>query len=296
MTVTLNQAFTMWANDPGNTAFAAKSRMPVQQVLMKKYGDVALEQVTKDFAERLFRESTADHETKVKAASVLVHVLTWGASKDYCRTPEFDISVAGPDRQRGKFEDFMRKRRAMVAAAAKEALLPDAGRKQAAKPVTEEPAQPKKRKGHKGAKMKRVCKLDPATLEVLDTYDSLTEACRANGIVKLTHALSHHQRAGGFYWCMPEDVKDFRTSKGYAGRKKPEAEKPSDVHLEKSERLQISREELARARRSDGQGRLTPSPGASHRALEVFTDDELIDELRSRQWHGEIKKTLTVKL
>lgn len=284
MTMTLKQAFTIWASYTENLTLAAKSRMPVQQVLMKKYGDVALEQITKGFAERLFKESPADHETKVRAASILVYVLQWGAKNDHCQMPAFDISIVGTE-QRESTEDFMRKRQAMVSAAAKEALLKDDPKKKAEKPAEAKPEK-KKRKGHKGAKMKKVCKLDPGTLEVIETYDSLTEACKANGIIKLTHALSHHQRAGGYYWCTPEDVKDFRTSKGYAGSKNtaqvPEPKKPA---------VQMTAEPI--------KTKFWPEPmksDASHKALEVFTDDELIAELKARQWHGEITKTLTVKL
>ena len=51
--MTLNQAFTMWACAPRNTALAAKSRDAVQRVLMKKYNDIELEQFTESFAVRM---------------------------------------------------------------------------------------------------------------------------------------------------------------------------------------------------------------------------------------------------
>ena len=54
--MTLKQAFTMWAMAPRNTVLAARSRDAVQKVLMKKWNDVELEQITETFARRIFSQ------------------------------------------------------------------------------------------------------------------------------------------------------------------------------------------------------------------------------------------------
>ena len=73
--MTLKQAFTMWAFAPRNTVLAAKSRDAVQRVLMKKYNETDLSEFTEPFSQRIFVQSSETQEMKVKAASILVHLL-----------------------------------------------------------------------------------------------------------------------------------------------------------------------------------------------------------------------------
>lgn len=92
--MTLKQAFTIWSLSSKNTVLAANSREAVQKVLMKKYNDIDLEQITPVFARRIFSESTEIKEIRVKAASILVHVLKWGSENGYCQPPSFDFNIA----------------------------------------------------------------------------------------------------------------------------------------------------------------------------------------------------------
>lgn len=94
--MTLKQAFTLWANESANISLAARSRDAVQKVLMKKYNDVELVQFTASTAERIFKQSKEAQELKVKAASVLVHVLNYGAVKGWCSKPTFTYEIASP--------------------------------------------------------------------------------------------------------------------------------------------------------------------------------------------------------
>lgn len=96
MAMTLKQVFTMWACEPGHTALAARSHDAVQKILMKKYNDVEVVQFTPSLVERIFRQSKEAQELKTKAASILVHVLNYGAEKGYCSKPTFTYDIANP--------------------------------------------------------------------------------------------------------------------------------------------------------------------------------------------------------
>ena len=95
--MTFSQAFTQWAVAPRNTVLAAKSRDAVRRVLMKKWGDIELEQFSETFARRIFRESREPLELLVKAASILVYVLQWGGDHDHCRRPKFTYDIASEE-------------------------------------------------------------------------------------------------------------------------------------------------------------------------------------------------------
>ena len=92
--MTLKQAFTMWACAPRNTVLAAKSRDAVQRVLMKKYNETDLTEFTEPFSQRIFAQSSETQEMKVKAASILVYLLQWGADHGHCERPNFSYEIA----------------------------------------------------------------------------------------------------------------------------------------------------------------------------------------------------------
>ena len=56
---------------------------------------------------------------------------------------------------------------------------------------------------------RRICQIDPETLQVVKTYDSCSEGCRAAGVKNLDRAIKKLQKAGGYYWQYPEDVATF---------------------------------------------------------------------------------------
>ena len=147
---------------------------------------------------------------------------------------------------------------------------------------TEENMDEKKTRGKQARK---ICQIDAETLQVIKTYDSCSEGCRAAGVKNIDRAIKRLQLAGGYYWQYPEDVATFADRlAAKRAASKPVKHKPSpstgDAHHGGSPH------DLPDDQRGT----------AAHEALEVFTDDELLEELDRRGWQGELRKVQIVTI
>ena len=281
--MTLKQAFTIWAYSPGNTVLAAKSREAVQRVLMKKWNDIGLEQFTEQFCRRIFYQSTESLELKVKAASILVYVLQWGSDNGHCQRPTFTLSIAREEHERAE-KDKAQPDDELLVRVKPEALAKRKAELKARKSETktEEDMDEKKTRGKQARK---ICQIDAETLQVIKTYDSCSEGCRAAGVKNIDRAIKRLQLAGGYYWQYPEDVATFADRlAAKRAASKPVKHNPSpstgDAHHGDSPH------DLPDDQRGT----------AAHEALEVFTDDELLEELDRRGWQGELRKVQIVTI
>ena len=269
--MTLKQAFTMWAFSPKNTVLAARSRDAVQRVLMKKWNDIELEQFTESFSRRIFYQSTEPLEMKVKAASILVHILQWGADNGHCNPPTFTLSIASEEHKRAvedksqNTNDTPKKKRIIVP------LLTDI--------KTEEDMEPKKTRGKQP---KPVAQLDAKTLQVIKVWPSRSEAERELGACNLDRAIIRKRMAAGFFWCSPEDADSFTPNPKLNLSPKPEPRlKPKPSPATKNEPTTVDDNAVR---------------NAASKALEVFTDNELLDELDRRGWQGELRHVQIVSI
>lgn len=269
--MTLKQAFTMWAFSPKNTVLAARSRDAVQRVLMKKWNDIELEQFTESFCRRIFFQSTEPLEMKVKAASILVHILQWGADNGHCNPPTFTLSIASEEHKRAvedKYQntnDTPKKKRIIVP------LLTDI--------KTEEDMEPKKTRGKQP---KPVAQLDAKTLQVIKVWPSRSEAERELDACNLDRAIIRKRLAAGFFWCSPEDAEGFAPNpKSNLSTKAEPRLKPKPSPAMKNEPTTVDNNAIR---------------NAASKALEVFTDNELLDELDRRGWQGELRRVQIVSI
>ena len=187
MGMTLKQAFTLWANAPRNVVLAAKSREAVQRVLMKKWNDIDLEQITPAFAERIFSQSSEPKEMKIKAASILVYLLQWGGDNGHCQRPTFDYTIAN----------------------AQAVDEPETETEQTNDKPNEETTMEQEKKP-RGKQPKPVAQIDPETLKVVKVWPSRCEAERQLGACNLDRCIAKHRMSAGFYWCAPEDADTFK--------------------------------------------------------------------------------------
>ena len=295
--MTLKQAFTIWAYSPGNTVLAAKSREAVQPVLMKKWNDIGLEQFTEQFCRRIFYQSTESLELKVKAASILVYVLQWGSDNGHCQRPTFTLSIAREEHERAE----------------KDKAQPDDDSRDPLEGIdfndetkTEEDMEQKKTRGKQARK---ICQIDAETLQVIKTYDSCSEGCRAAGVKNIDRSIKRLQLAGGYYWQYPEDVATFadrlaakRAAKPQSKTAKPKPKVESDAEKQQANvknNFSTAVATLAPTPKPDDAPNVTNDNQrgtAAHEALEVFTDDELLEELDRRGWQGELRKVQIVTI
>ena len=295
--MTLKQAFTIWAYSPGNTVLAAKSREAVQRVLMKKWNDIGLEQFTEQFCRRIFYQSTESLELKVKAASILVYVLQWGSDNGHCQRPTFTLAIAREEHERAE----------------KDKAQPDDDSRDPLEGIdfndetkTEEDMEQKKTRGKQARK---ICQIDAETLQVIKTYDSCSEGCRAAGVKNIDRAIKRLQLAGGYYWQYPEDVATFadrlaakRAAKPQSKTAKPKPKVESDAEKQQANVKNNFPTAVATLAPTPKPDDATDVPNdnqrgtAAHEALEVFTDDELLEELDRRGWQGELRKVQIVTI
>lgn len=333
MATTLKQAFTMWANEPGNISMAARSRDAVNKVLMKKYYDIELVQFTASLAERIFRQSKEVQELKSKAASILVHVLNYGAGKGWCSRPTFTYEIArpmnagqaqdtewqdsaGPDAAAGAFarrEPARRRDRQIYPSPCdgcnnmKGCITCVNGDQRAVITVVEpKQQQDMEEKKPRGRQARKVCQIDPETYGVIRTYDSCTAGCRAAGVKNIGRAIEKLQTAGGYYWQYPEDVPTFaeRIAAKKAHGDAPQVEVKALRKPDANENLQKKPEHPKYTHFSRSQEEILQAARkddnhvstAAKDALAVFTDEELMAELDRRGWHGDLSRTQRITI
>ena len=305
--MTLKQAFTIWAYSPGNTVLAAKSRDAVQRVLMKKWNDIGLEQFTEQFCRRIFYQSTESLELKVKAASILVYVLQWGSDNGHCQRPTFTIAIAREEHERAEKDKAQPDDEPLVRVKP-EALARRKAELKARKSETKTEKNMDEKKT-RGKHARKICQIDAETLQVIKTYDSCSEGCRAAGVKNIDRAIKRLQLAGGYYWQYPEDMATFadrlaakRAAKPQSKTAKPKPKVESDAEKQQAKvknNFPTAVATLAPTPKPDDATNVTNDNQrgtAAHEALEVFTDDELLEELDRRGWQGELRKVQIVTI
>ena len=298
--MTLKQAFTIWAYSPGNTVLAAKSREAVQRVLMKKWNDIGLEQFTEQFCRRIFYQSTESLELKVKAASILVYVLQWGSDNGHCQRPTFTLSIAREEHERAE-KDKAQPDDELLVRVKPEALAKRKAELKARKSETktEEDMEQKKTRGKQP---KPVAQLDAKTLQVIKVWSSRSEAERELGACNLDRAINRKRMSAGFFWCSPEDAEGFQPNplSKYAPKTQPKKQTNAEKQQAKvKNNFHTAVATLAPTPKPDDAPNVTNDNQrgtAAHEALEVFTDDELLEELDRRGWQGELRKVQIVTI
>lgn len=306
--MTLKQAFTIWSNMSNNILLAAKSHTAVQRVLMKKWSDIDLEQITPAFAKKVFSQSSEVQEMKAKAASILVHVLNWGAENGHCERPTFDYTIANDDEQKNaepvpvpvpKTDEPLVKVKPEALAKRKATL---AAREEPKKDITMEQKSTTKR----GRSPRPFAQIDPQTFEVIKVWPTMSEAERALGACNIDRAARLLRKSAGFYWSDAADAATFEKrmdakTRGFKPvQQKPEKKGLADKFNEEQQMFEQMKEEdkvvvekkPAVAPNINEQG----IRNAARDALEVFTDDELLAELDRRGWQGEIRKIQIVSI
>lgn len=254
--MTLKQAFTLWANDPKNITLAARYRQAMNSVLLKKHSETDVQDLTEEKVRDIFMKSMAPQEDRVWAANALVLTLQRCSHLGHCLAPTFDYTIGSAKEQAEK----------QTQEATPEVC--------SSAPPKEEEENKMKKKNTGGNTARKVSKIDPATLETVETYDSISTASAANGTNSLYNALKMRQKAGGYYWCYAEEyeqVKQVLQNKGQ--RTKPTVKVPKSAPVRKKEPA-------------------APKPDS----IFDLSDDDLINEMRRRGWLGDIHITRTVKL
>lgn len=260
----LNEAFTRYSQTESPPASAY--RQEYYAILKPMMGDVDVKDIDKKRIKDAFDSSGAMLSSKIRAMALLVYILSWAAENGHCNKPNFSTSIVW---QKEDKEEFAR------AKAIVNRMRPTAPPQepQEVKPknkpkMTEKKESKKKKRG--GKPFRKVCKLDPDTLEVLETFDSIKEAAAASGLVKLSSPLSRHQKGNGYYWCYAEEAATFKPAPGHG--KWPRSMTVAQQKFEQAITDHISE------------------------VLAKLSDDDLMAELKRRGFTGNITKTVSFSL
>ena len=316
MAMTLKQAFTMWSMAPRNVVLAANSRDAVQKVLMKKWNDVDLEQITESFARRIFLESPEVQELKTKAAAILVYLLQWGGDHGYCQRPTFTSAIAWQEKNT---EGHGATDQNATAGSSDGAIQPapesekpnpcdgcnnvkgcitciDGDQRAVITVVEPKQQQDMEEKKPRGKQPKPVVQIDPKTLQVIKEWPSMSEAQKELCLSHVDVAVSKIRKCGGYYWSLAADADTFNerlnAKENIKIIPKPAEKKPKKPAKPKYTHFVRSQEEIFQSARKDDDYAST----AANDALTVFTDDEILAELDRRGWQGDLSRTQRITI
>lgn len=332
----LSQAYQGWQQMQENRELYKKTREAFRKAWFTLPTNKPCSYYTKEVLGTALAETRVIESDKAKAASVMVHVLTFAhwAEPKFNPEPDFTYNdlmeyTKGPlaDPEKIKSEDKSEDDEPLVkvkpeALVKRKAELkgrkPDVcdgcnnvkgcitcvngdqwARIMEAETKTEEDMEQKKTRGKQP---KPVAQLDAKTLQVIKVWSSRSEAERELGACNLDRAINGKRMSAGFFWCSPEDAEGFQPNplSKYAPKSQPKKRTNAEKQQAKvKNNFPTAVATLAPTPKPDD---ATDVPNdnqrgtAAHEALEVFTDDELLEELDRRGWQGELRKVQVVTI
>ena len=270
--------------------------------------------------EALAKRGPVYAEDKVRAASVMVHVLTFAHQEQpqECPMPRFDYGALLKDAETERKTTIERKvlkiERKLPENVQKlpkiEQKLPDMEQRKQTRVTPKIPYQGERDTlgRSKNRAKRKVAQIDPSTLEVVRVWDSMGAAENGLGIRNVTRAIDKKRMAGGFYWCDEKDAATFEPREDMRGRKSGTAGKPAGAATEPlptEQKTSKDDEDVANAPEAEdianaverdiddfiggfGHGAVQPGKTAIAPTLSEFTDKELIDEVQRRGWKGDV--------
>lgn len=302
----LDKAYLNWSLEPENTHLAVKTEKLFHKMWWLIPTNQPCSYYTFGVLGRALSQVEGDRKDKAQAASVMFHVLTWAHEQepDINPRPSFsfqDLLDYGKTKPAEEPAEAPAATPTAVPAAPPSAEdidplegvdFPDAPEKPA---KTRKPKAAAKLKTARRAKSKaeiNVVQLDAQSFEEIRTWVSAHAAEKRLGICNIYRAVESHRMAGGFYWCRRGEEKDFKPD--ITRRTKVASVLTSAAGLASTaagsaallaDGLEKTRREFQRMADNHVQ-----------QVLEKCTDEELIGEMRRRQWKGTVEITHKVEL
>ena len=313
--MTLKEAYEQWGKLKERQTLYIKTRNAFMQVWKKLDFSIPCKEVTLAvLREALEKRGPVYAEDKARAASVMVHVLTFAHQEQpqECPMPRFDYGALLKDAEtERKVLKIERKLPENVQKLPKvEQKLPDMEQRKQTRVTPKKPYQGERDTlgRSKNRAKRKVAQIDPSTLEVVKVWDSMGAAEKELGIRNVTRAIDKKRIAGGFYWCDEKDAATFEPRESMRGRKSGTAGKPAETATEPlptEQKASKDDEDVANAPEAEdianavergiedfiggfGHGAVQPGKTAVAPTLSEFTDKELIDEVQRRGWKGDV--------
>lgn len=313
--MTLKEAYEQWGKLKERQTLYIRTRNAFMQVWKKLDFSIPCKEVTLAvLREALAKRGPVYAEDKARAASVMVHVLTFAHQEQpqECPMPMFDYGALLKDAEtERKVLKIERKLPENVQKLPKvEQKLPDMEQRKQTRVTPKIPYQGERDTlgRSKNRAKRKVAQIDPSTLKIVRVWESMGAAEHVLGIKNISRAIDKKRLAGGFYWCDEKDAATFEPREDMRGRKSGTAEEPAGAATEPlptEQKASKDDEDMANAPEAEdiadaverdiddfiggfGHGAVQPGKTAVAPTLSEFTDKELIDEVQKRGWKGDV--------
>ena len=313
--MTLKEAYEQWGKLKERQTLYIRTRNAFMQVWKKLDFSIPCKEVTLAvLREAMAKRGPVYAEDKARAASVMVHVLTFAHQEQpqECPMPMFDYSALLKDAEtERKVLKIERKLPENVQKLPKvEQKLPDMEQRKQTRVTPKIPYQGERDTlgRSKNRAKRKVAQIDPSTLKIVRVWESMGAAEHVLGIKNISRAIDKKRLAGGFYWCDEKDAATFEPREDMRGRKSGTAGEPAGAATEPlptEQKDSKDDEDVANAPEAEdiadaverdiddfiggfGHGAVQPGKTAVAPTLSEFTDKELIDEVQRRGWKGDV--------
>jgi hypothetical protein len=254
----LDEAYQAWGSQSDNRELYNKTKDMVRKAIWTLPANKPCEYYTLEVLGRAFAVCTLAPGDKIKAASVICHVLSYAHSVDPDRNPKPDFGYTELAHYNGKKSEKKEVTPPAPSPAPTEEQATESKPEPKPAPVAAPEPAPRKTTG------KQVVQLDAKTLAVVKTWPSVHAARKELGIQNIQRAIDRHGLAGGCFWCRPGDEANFRPMDGrFNNGAKP---KTDNIYQE------------------------------AEPTLTDVTDEQLLAEIRRRGWRGRVIITRAVDL
>lgn len=286
----LRQAYDGWALQEQNRTLYMKTRDAFRRAWFTLPTNKPCSWYIADRLALALAETKVIESDKVKAASVMIHVLTWANFAEPKRNPKPTFQIQDVTRLIHLPADELEKERERIVKETDALPMREdednvsdsstdvSDSKENVSDLTpEKPMSETKKKPNHATECKAVYQIEPNSMQVINRFDSISQAQRETKAKNITRAIQKRSMAGGYYWCMEVDKDAFQPAERKKTGQRPPKAKPELI----------------------GAATIEPAPqknDVARQALAVFSDDELLEELDRRGWKGELQKRLVVTI
>ena len=244
--MTLQEAFDSWKQQDENHQLYVNTRNAFRMAWFNLPTNKPCSYYTKEILGEALAATREVESNKAKAASVMIHVLTYAhtVAPDDNPLPAFTLDhLMSAARRRVTVGTDPSVRSPMAQGGLSPSVIPPA-QPEGKSPSVTPPAPPSTPtpkssrplpSGRKPGKApKPVAQINPKTLKVVKIWPCMNDAERGTGANKICRCVTQLTMSGGFYWCLISEVDTFKA------RLEAKKQRISDVH--KKDHLRKNRE------------------------------------------------------
>ncbi len=326
--MTLQEAYQAWQQqleEQGNRSLYVKTRTAFQKTWFALPTNKPCSYYTRDILASALRSVTVPDEYRVRATSVMLHVLRCAHDKepennpapDYTYEELLEYAAVAEAREESKVETVKVEGEEKTPSPQPEATNPKpktGSKRKTPSSKSRTPGSKLKSKSSKpkvpsskpqapgpkphGRAPRPFAQIDPTTLEIVKVWPTMRSAMREVGTANLSRSRSNVSPSAGFYWCLADEYDTYlpmiraklaakATVKDFMESAEGGAQKKDG-----EEKPQSPKPKTNSNRKAPGS-----KPKASRlqaQSLQDYSDQELFDELERRGWHGEFHQVRKV--